>query len=77
METEGHHGLKSTVFERDRAAQWNDVTPCYNGELVLELILSILAAIRVFVRSRGDTALEVLAFDSKASCSNANGPVPV
>ena len=37
------------------------VTPCYNGEFVLETVLSLLAAIRVFFRSRSDTALEVLA----------------
>ena len=35
-----------------------DVTPCYKGELA-DFILSLLAAIRIFFRSRSDTALEV------------------
>jgi transposase len=38
-----------------------NVTPCYNGEFVIEFIFSILAVFRVFFRSRGDTALEILA----------------
>ena len=38
-----------------------NVTACYNGGFVIEFILSVLAVIRVFFRSRGDTALEILA----------------
>ena len=34
---------------------------CYNREFVTKFILSILAVIRVFLRSRTDTAMEVLA----------------
>ena len=51
------------------------VTPCYKGEFVPEFILSILAVIRVFFRSRSDTALEVLALRQQVGspCSNANG----
>ena len=48
------------------------VTPCYNG-VVLESVLSLLAAIRVFFRSRSDTALEVLALDSGSPFSNGSG----
>ena len=33
---------------------------CYNGHFVAQCILTILAAIRGFFRSRTDTALEVL-----------------
>ena len=40
------------------------VTPCYNGGFVTEFILSTLALIRVFFRSRSDTALEILALHS-------------
>jgi hypothetical protein len=36
------------------------VSPCYKSEFVPELILSILAVIRVFSRSRSEAALEVL-----------------
>ena len=48
------------------------VTPCYNHEFVLSFILSILSALRVFFRSRCDTALEVLALDSRWQCSSGN-----
>jgi hypothetical protein len=37
------------------------VTPCYKRGLVPQLVLSLLAALRVFFRSRRDTAIEVLA----------------
>jgi hypothetical protein len=37
------------------------VTAFYKLEFVPESVLSVLAAIRVFFRSRGDTALEILA----------------
>jgi hypothetical protein len=35
---------------------------------VLEFILSILSALRVFSRSRGDTTLEVLALRQQVTC---------
>lgn len=34
---------------------------CYNGEFVLESIPSLIAAVRVFFRSRSDAALEIIA----------------
>ena len=41
-----------------------------------EFILSILAAIRVFVRSRGDTALEVLALRRQVAVLKRKRPRP-
>jgi hypothetical protein len=38
-----------------------NVRPCYNGGFVIEFIFSMLAVIRMFFRSRSDTALEILA----------------
>ena len=49
------------TFERPAATRRTRLTPCYNHQFMTEFILSILAAVRVFLRSRGDTALEVLA----------------
>src|ERR1700726_145894 len=54
-------GLKSTSCDSLGSAVNGHVTSCYNGEFVIESVLSILAAIRVFLRSRSHTALEVLA----------------
>jgi len=42
------------------------VTPCYKNEFMAEFILSILAAVRVFFRSRHDTAIEILALRRQA-----------
>jgi hypothetical protein len=52
------------------------VTPCYNGEFVLESVLSLLAAIRVFFRSRSDTALEVLALRQQVAVLKRKRPRP-
>ena len=48
----------------------------YNGELVLESILSFIAAVRVFLRSRGDTALEVLALRQQVAVLKRKRPRP-
>ena len=47
------------------------------GWFVLEFILSILAAIRVFFRSRGDVALEVLALRQQVAVLKRKRPRPV
>jgi len=54
----------------------SDVTACYNREFMAEFILSILAAIRVFLRSRGDTALEVLALRRQVAVLKRKRPRP-
>ena len=46
------------------------------GELVLEVILSFIAGIRVFFRSRRDTALEVLALRQKVAVLKRKRPRP-
>ena len=40
---------------------------------MLDFLLAVLAAVRVFVRSRSDTALEVLALRQQVALSNASG----
>jgi hypothetical protein len=52
------------------------VTPCYNGEFVLEFILSILPASGVFLRSRSDIALEVLALRQQVAVLKRKRPRP-
>jgi putative transposase len=52
------------------------VTPCYKGEFVPQFILSILAVIRVFLRSRTDTALEVLALRQQVAVLKRKRPRP-
>ena len=52
---------------------------CYlvlKGEFVLPFILSFLAALRVFLRSRGDTALEVLALRQQLAVLKRKRPRP-
>jgi hypothetical protein len=52
------------------------VSQCYKSEFVPEFILSILAVIRVFVRSRSDTALEVLALRQQIAVLKRKRPRP-
>jgi putative transposase len=49
---------------------------CYNGYVVLTLILAFLAAIRVFFRSRVDTSLEVLALRQQVAVLKRKRPRP-
>ena len=51
--------------------------PCYNGEFMIEFILSILAAVRVFFRSRSETALEVLPLRQQVAVLKRKRPRPV
>ena len=46
------------------------------GEFVTEFILSILAVVRVFFHSRGDTALEVLALRQQVAVLKRKRPRP-
>jgi hypothetical protein len=57
-------------------ARPGDVKPCYNGEFVLDFILSFIAAIRTFFRSRSDTALEVLALRQQVAVLKRKRPRP-
>lgn len=51
-------------------------TKCYNSLLVLEFIVSILAAVGVFFRSRADTAIEVLALRQQVAVLKRKRPRP-
>lgn len=52
------------------------VTSCYNGGFVLAFIFSLLAAVLVFFRSRGDTALAVLALRQQVAVLKRRRPRP-
>jgi len=60
----------AALFRQDHA------TPCYKGVFVPEFILSILAVIRVFFRSRSHTALEVLALRQQVAVLKRKRPRP-
>jgi hypothetical protein len=68
--------VNSITCVRTTPGDQRAVTPCYKGEFVLSLILSILAAIHVFLRSRGDTALEVLARRHQVAVLKRKRPRP-
>src|SRR6266513_140011 len=61
---------------RQQVACSGEVTPCYKREFVPEFILTILAVIRVFIRSRSDTALEVLALRQQLAVLKRKRPRP-
>jgi putative transposase len=50
--------------------------PCKKGKFVVEFILSLMAALRVFFRSRSDTALEVLALRQQVAVLKRKRPRP-
>ena len=51
--------------------------PCYKGGFVLDFILTLLAAVHASVRTRSDTALEVLGLRQRRSrYVGENGPAP-
>jgi hypothetical protein len=55
------HFLESATCDAVPQAPRDYVTPCYKGGCVSEFILSFLAVVRVFLRSRTDTVVEILA----------------
>ena len=69
---------------------WNQQVTVWNGRLVpaarcdvmkqgrvmLEFLFSVLAALRVFLRSRSDTALEVLALRQQVAVLKRQRPRP-
>jgi len=52
------------------------VTACYNRAFMVEFILALPAAVRVFFRSRGDTALEILALRQQVAVLKRKRPHP-
>ncbi len=52
------------------------VTACYNLRFVFHFILALLAAVRVFIRSRHDTALEILALRQQVAVLKRKRPRP-
>jgi putative transposase len=56
--------------------QANRVEACYNLTFLLRFTLALLAAIRVFFRSRHDTALEILALRQQVAVLKRKRPRP-
>ncbi len=52
------------------------VTACYDHVVMVEFVLALLAALRVFFRSRGDTALEILALRQQVAVLKQKCPRP-
>jgi hypothetical protein len=50
--------------------------PCYNLECMVQVSLTILAAFRVLFRTRGDTALEILALRQQVAVLERKRPRP-
>ena len=69
-------GFEINTLQFEPLACSGYVTPCYKSEFVTELILPILAVIRVFFRSRSDTALEVLALRQQVAVLKRKRPRP-
>jgi hypothetical protein len=49
---------------------------CYNREFMVHLFLAVLGAVRVFFRSRSDTALEILALRQQVAVLKRQRPRP-
>ena len=54
----------------------NAVASCYNVKSVLHFILTLLAALRVYFRTRTDTALEVIALRQQVAVLKRKRPRP-
>src|SRR6266699_2343257 len=52
------------------------VTACYNREFMTEFVLALLVALRVFFRTRRDTALEILALRHQVAVLKRKRPRP-
>ena len=52
------------------------VTACYNREFMIEFVLALLVALRVFFRTRRDTALEILALRHQVAVLKRKRPRP-
>ena len=60
-------------FTTDREAH---VTRYYTGRFMIDLLLALVAAGRVFLRARADTALEVLALRQQVAVLKRKRPRP-
>jgi hypothetical protein len=64
--------LKSGTCDALSYSAKTRVTPCEKGEFMVDSILALISALRVFFRSRRDTALESPPSDSRPRCSGIN-----
>src|SRR5215831_19031912 len=51
-------------------------TTCYNREFMVQFFIAVLGALRVFFRSRSDTALEILALRQQVAVLKRQRPRP-
>ena len=57
-------------------SQSTGVAPCYNQDFMVQFFLAVLGALRIFFRSRGDTALEILALRQQVAVLKRQRPRP-
>src|SRR5215471_8862539 len=66
--------IKSIGWEDLRLADRAGVALCYNREFMVQFFIAVLGALRVFVRARGDTALEILALRQQVAVLKRQRP---
>ena len=71
-----HDGLESAICGPEPLARRGGVTACYNHVFMVEFVLALLAALRVFFRSRGASALEILALRQPVAVLKRRRPRP-
>src|SRR5262245_54008976 len=63
-----------------RVSRWNGpaafVTRCFKGGVVINFFLALLSGLRVFFRSRANTALEVIALRQQVAVLKRKRPRP-
>ena len=68
--------MESATCGSEPLACRSAVKACYNHAFLVEFILALLAALRVFFRSRGHTALEILALRQQVAVLKRKRPRP-
>ena len=76
FESHGRHGAETAAIT-ELCLAGVTLRRVTRDESVFEFILSMLAVVRVFLRSRGDTALEVLALRQQVAVLQRKRPRPV
>src|SRR5882724_5208945 len=76
LDTAASHPKINGLRVRSTCRAEPGVTPCYNREFMTEFVLALLVALRVFFRTRHDTALEILALRHQVAVLKRKRPRP-
>jgi len=78
MESRPAHSSNREINElrRPRSTDRSGVAPCYKQDFMVQFFLAVLGALRIFFRSRGDTALEILALRQQVAVLKRHRPRP-